>query len=201
MEQAINKANQGTLSYSDIELKHLSGKLEYVNEFIVAESVCELLDGGSRAIFGPKSSPAAAHASSICDAKEIPYIDTYMELDTESKSSNINFYPSLSILSQLVADVVNVSAWQDFTILYEAPHFIKRIAPLLEQKVSKGIITVQPLEVGTDFRKVLRKIKDLGGRSMNVIIDSSIEHLQEILEQVNCRHFNAYSTLIMGFFC
>lgn len=137
-------------------------------------------------IFGPKALASSAHASSICDAKEIPYIDTYLELDTESKSPNINFYPSLSVLSQLLIDVVNQSEWRDFTILYEAPHFIKRIAPLLEQRINQGIITIQPLEVSTNFRKVLRKIKDLGSRSLNIIIECSIEHLQEILEQVKC---------------
>lgn len=136
------------------------------------------------AIFGPKAPAPAAHASSICDAKEIPYIDTYMELDTETKSSNINFYPSLSAHSQLLLDVVNMSGWQDFTVLYEAPHYIKRVAPLLEQKVNQGLITVQPLEIGTNFRRFLRKVKDLGSRSMNILIECSIEHLSEILEQV-----------------
>lgn len=43
MEYAINKANEGTLKYSGIELKHFPGKIDYVNEFIVAESVCELM--------------------------------------------------------------------------------------------------------------------------------------------------------------
>lgn len=151
---------------------------------------------GSLAIFGPKSPAPSAHASSICDAKEIPYIDTYMELDTETKSPNINFYPNLNVLSQLLVDVVNISEWNDFTVLYEAPHFIKRIAPLLEQKVNQGIITVQPLEVGTNFRKVLRKIKDLGTRSLNIIIECSIEHLMEIMEQVKHFHFSIYIYLI-----
>lgn len=139
---------------------------------------------GSLAIFGPKSPASAAHASSICDAKEIPYIDTYMDLDSETKSSNINFYPSLDMLSQLLIAVVNDSNWQDFVILYEAPNYIKSIGPLLEQRANRGIITIQPLEVGTNFRKTLRRIKELGSRSQNIIIQCSIEHLREILEQV-----------------
>lgn len=107
-----------------------------------------------------------------------------MDLDSETKSSNINFYPSLDVLSQLLIDVVNNSNWQDFVILYEAPYYIKRIGPLLEQRANRGIITIQPLEVGTNFRKSLRKIKELGSRSQNIIIECSIEHLKEILEQV-----------------
>lgn len=209
LDYAINKANEGTLQYSGIELKHLSENIDYADEFAVAESVCVLMgvsgklmakailieywisvvdsfhsQGGSLAIFGPKSPASAAHASSICDAKEIPYIDIYMDLDSETKSSNINFYPNLDVLSQLLIDVLNNSNWQDFVILYEAPYYIKRIGPLLEQRANRGIITIQPLEVGTNFRKNLRKIKELGIRSQNIIIECSIEHLKEILEQV-----------------
>lgn len=134
------------------------------------------------AIIGPKSPSVSAHISSICDVKEIPYIDTYM--DIEAKSSNINLYPSQSTLSQLLSEVVNKSEWIDFTILYEAPFHIKYIAPILDDKSINRIVTVQPLHVGGNFRNVLRKIKDLGAKSENLIIACSIEHLNEILEQV-----------------
>lgn len=134
------------------------------------------------AIIGPKSPAVSAHIGSICDVKEIPYIDTYM--DVEAKSSNINLYPSQATLSQLLIEVVNKSKWIDFTILYEAPFHIKYIAPILDEKSINRVVTVQPLIVGESFRSVLRKIKDLGEKSTNLIIACSIEHLNEILEQV-----------------
>lgn len=142
------------------------------------------LQEGSLAIFGPKSPASAAHASSICDAKEIPYIDLYMDMDSEKKSSILNFYPSLDVLSQILIDVVHKLNWLDFVILYEAPYYIERVGRLLEQRANRGIITIQPLEVGTNFRKTLRRIKELGSRSDNIIIECSIEHLNDILEQV-----------------
>lgn len=136
------------------------------------------------AIIGPQSPPASAHIASICDAKEIPYIDTYMDLD--GKTSTINLYPSHETLSQLLIAVVNTYEWEDFTILYEAPHYIKRVAPLLEDHNNKpGIVIVQPLVVGegADNRRELQKTKDMKS-STNIIIECSIEHLPEILEQV-----------------
>lgn len=139
--------------------------------------------GRNLAIIGPKSPSVSAHISSICDAKEIPYIDTYM--DIEAKTSNVNLYPTQDTLSKLLIETVNRSEWIDFTILYEAPFYVKRIAPILEEKSFKGIITVQPLQVGSSFRNVLKKVKDMGSRSINIIIECSIEHLTEILEQVN----------------
>lgn len=108
-------------------------------------------------------------------------------MDIEAKTTTINLYPSQITLSQLLIDIVDEYQWTDFTILYEAPYYIKRIAPLLEYRNNRnGIITIQPIEVGTNFRPVLQKIKEMDDRSRNIIIESSIEHLTEILDQVRC---------------
>lgn len=140
------------------------------------------------AVIGPKSPVASAHIANMCDAKEIPFIDTYMDFD--SKTTTINLYPSQDTLSRLLIDVVNKYEWKDFTILYEAPFYVKRISPILLERNSKqGIITIQPLEVGTNFRGVLKNVKNLGDRSRNIIIESSIDHLFEIMEQVKCCFF------------
>lgn len=150
--------------------------------------VNEYLQGKANAIFAPKSPSASAHIASICDVKEIPYLDTYM--DIEAKTTTINLYPSQSTLTQLLIDIVNKYEWTDFTILYEAPLYVKHIAPLLEDRNNKqGIVTIQPIEVGTNFRPILQKIKDMEDRSKNIIIESSIENLLEILDQVNFAHF------------
>lgn len=140
------------------------------------------MKGINLAIFAPKSPQSSAHVANICDAKEIPYIDTYADIET--RSSKVNVYPSQEILSQMLIDVVNASEWQEFTILYEAPTYVKRVARLLEERNNRGFIAVQPLEVGSNFRNVLKRVKEMGSRSMNIIIECSIERLSEILEQV-----------------
>lgn len=102
------------------------------------------------------------------------------------KAANINLYPSEQDLSQLLIDVVDQYKWADLTILYEAPFYSRRIGRFLEDRNDKtGKVAIQPLEVGTDFRKTLQKIKDLEDQSKSVIIESSIEHLYEIMEQVD----------------
>lgn len=50
LDYAINKANQGILKDSGIELKQIPGIIDYANEFIVAESVCERLGVGEKFI-------------------------------------------------------------------------------------------------------------------------------------------------------
>lgn len=111
-------------------------------------------------------------------------------MDIEAKTTTINLYPSQETLSLLLMDIVDKYQWTDFTILYEAPYYVKRIARLLENRNDKnGIITIQPIEVGTNFRPVLQKIKKMDDRSRNIIIEASIEHLTEILDQVRYTFF------------
>lgn len=146
------------------------------------------MQSNNLAVIGPKSPLASAHIANMCDAKEIPFIDTYMDFD--AKKTTINLYPSQDTLSCLLIDIVNKYEWKDFTILYEAPFYIKRISPLMQERNNKfGIITIQPIEVGTSFHDTLKKVKELGDRSKNIIIESSIDHLFEIMEQVKCRPF------------
>lgn len=103
------------------------------------------------------------------------------------KASSINLYPREEDLTQLLIDVVDQYKWEHLTVLYEAPYYSKRIAKFLEYRNDKsGNIAVQPLEVGpkSDFRRILHKVKDLDQQSKNIIIESSIGHLEEILTQV-----------------
>lgn len=116
-------------------------------------------------------------------------------MDIEAKTSTVNVYPSQETLSQLLIDVVDKYGWQDFTILYEAPSYIARLARLLEDRNRKaGNVIVQPIEVGTSFRHVLQKIKDMDSRSTNILIESSVEHLGEIMDQVIYYFFGDIST-------
>lgn len=103
------------------------------------------------------------------------------------KAASINLYPSEKDLSQLLIDIVDQYGWAHLTILYEAPFYSKRIGRFLEDRNDKpGKIAIQPLEVGPDsnFRKELQTIKNLEDQSKNIIIESSVEHLYEIMEQV-----------------
>lgn len=108
-----------------------------------------------------------------------------MDKDIEAKTLTINLFPTQSTLTQMLIDVVNEYQWTDFTLLYEAPSYVKHVAALLEDRNNKqGIVTIQPIEVGKNCRPILQRIKDMEDRSKNIIIESSIENLSEILDQV-----------------
>lgn len=67
---------------------------------------------------GPLSNGAAAHVQNICDAKEMPLIETRYDPYTEQPV--INLHPHPSMLAKLYFDLVNSFGWDSFTIIYES---------------------------------------------------------------------------------
>lgn len=202
-QYAVKVVNENTLKDTDIRLSAEVREIEFGDEYGAAESLCELLEVMSEvvsfvdlkfsmsfsqlgvvSIFGPKSKSAASHTRNICDTKEIPYIDTYM--NPNGKTSEVNMYPSLDVLSQMIIDVVNASQWTDFTVLYESPIWLPRISALIEAyNIGENSVTVKRVDVGLDskdFRSILNEVKQLPAR--NILIESSVDALPEILKQV-----------------
>lgn len=133
------------------------------------------------AIFGPKSKATSTHASNICDAKEIPYIDTYF--DIQAKRSVVNLYPSHDTLGTLLMDIVGAWEWQGFAILYESPAWLSRISTLLEvHNNNDNRIYIYRLVLGQpEFRAVLNKVKV--SRVQRIVIQCSVDLLPEVMKQ------------------
>lgn len=89
------------------------------NSFQVSRTVCEMISTGVAAIFGPESSETATHVQSICDAKEIPHIETRWDPNQRSKLCSLNIYPHPASLSQALVDVVKAWKWKTFTVIYQ----------------------------------------------------------------------------------
>ena len=74
---------------------------------------------GVAAIFGPMSTLSSAHVQSICDALEIPHIETKWTTRENYDSYSINLFPDYRTLSQAYLDLLVQWGWNSFTILYE----------------------------------------------------------------------------------
>lgn len=62
---------------------------------------------------------AAKHAMSLCDAKELPFIDTRWDFGTQLPT--INLHPHPSQLAVVLKDLVTTLGWDScFTIIYES---------------------------------------------------------------------------------
>lgn len=138
-------------------------------------------------MIGPKSDSPGYHVMNLCDTKEIPYISTSLDKDSFQKSSVLNMYPSEESLIQVVASLVNASQWQQMTILYESPSWLRRVTKLLElNNIWGNRISVRNLDYTTnsEFRPTLQEVRDTD--DTNIILECSIEPLPVILKQVSC---------------
>ena len=63
--------------------------------------VCHLLKSGVDAIFGPESGTTSSTVQSICDAMEIPHIETRWDIVRKKRRSSINLMPSPKIISKV----------------------------------------------------------------------------------------------------
>lgn len=64
-------------------------------------AVCHLLRSGVAALFGPQSGTTSSHVQSICDAMEIPHIETRWDYRLKRDEYSVNLYPHPSALSKV----------------------------------------------------------------------------------------------------
>lgn len=145
-----------------------------------SEKVCELLDVGVAAIFGPQNIESSNHVQSMCDAMEIPHVSTTMEINSERLKA-INMYPHVTTLSMVFYHLIKDYKWKTYTILYDSSDSLIRMTPLLTYYGTTGYtVTVRRLE-GSNYRPVLRDVKK--SVEQNIILDCDIKILVEVLTQ------------------
>ena len=88
----------------------LSAQIEKIppqDSFHASKQVCHLLRSGVAALFGPESGTTSTHIQSICDAMEIPHIETRWDFVQRKEDYSINLYPNPKTISR-----VNISCSQ-----------------------------------------------------------------------------------------
>jgi len=63
--------------------------------------VCHLLRSGVAALFGPQSGTTSSHVQSICDAMEIPHIETRWDYRLRRDDYSVNLYPHPQDISKV----------------------------------------------------------------------------------------------------
>ncbi|XP_067617877.1 glutamate receptor ionotropic, kainate 2 isoform X2 [Eurosta solidaginis] len=180
-QMAITKANEN--SDGALELHGIAVSIEPGNAFETSKKLCKMLKQNLVAVFGPTTNMAAKHAMSICDAKELPFIDTRWDFGVQMPT--VNLYPHASKLTLVLKDLVIALEWSDtFTVIYETGEFLPLANELLQMYGTTGpTITVRryELDLNGDYRNVLRRIKNSGDYSFVVI--GSMETLPEFFKQ------------------
>lgn len=84
-------------------------------------SVCDQLALGVVAVFGPSHTSSVSAVQSICNALEVPHIQTrWKHPSVDNKDTfYINLYPEYSSISRAILDIVTFLKWKSVTIVYE----------------------------------------------------------------------------------
>ena len=146
--------------------------------------VCDLLEKGVMALFGPLGySPSSAHTQSICDALEIPHIETRWDFKLHRDDLSINLYPQPSVLSAAYVDLVKTWNWDKFAIVYENNEGIIRLQNFFKeaQRYSWKIKLYQ-FEQGKPYRDTFWEVNQADIK--NIILDVRRENLMMVLRHV-----------------
>ncbi|KAJ3649499.1 hypothetical protein Zmor_021239 [Zophobas morio] len=144
-------------------------------------ATCSLMKQGVAGILGPTLEHNFRTVQSICDDKDIPYLDVRWADDPGTPT--INFYPSQSALTRLYVDVIAAWGFGDFVVLYDNAQSLRRIMSFLETYDEKHKIVLRQLDQpdSGDYRPVLKEVKKTG--VMQMVLDCSVGILREVLIQ------------------
>ncbi|XP_023339114.1 glutamate receptor ionotropic, kainate 2 [Eurytemora carolleeae] len=163
----------------------LSAQIEKIpprDSFHASKRVCHLLKSGVAALFGPESGSTSSHVQSICDAMEIPHIETRWDFLIKRDDYSINLYPSPKQISMAYLSLVKVFGWKHFTILYEDSSGLMRLQELLKSPTETDIkIVVKQLNFQDGNKEILREVKQSG--EIHIVLDCSHLRVQSLLKE------------------
>ena len=77
------------------------------------------MEFGIQAIFGPSDPLLGAHIQSICEALDIPHVETRIDFEPTFKEFSINLHPSQEHMNHAFKDVMTFLNWTKVAIIYE----------------------------------------------------------------------------------
>ncbi|KAL0117231.1 hypothetical protein PUN28_010224 [Cardiocondyla obscurior] len=185
-KSSVKEVNKYRHRIEELSNVYLAPEMERIEEDTLEASskVCELLDMGVAAIFGPQEKIIAEHVQSICDTVEVPHITVRQDFNQlpELRGLSLNLYPHVNSLSRVYEQLVTEYKWKSFAILYDNIDSLIRMRLLLKRWNVQGDSAIMfQLGEGPNYRKGMQEIKS--SNIENIIIDCSIEILDEVLKQ------------------
>jgi len=96
--------------------------IQYVakdDSFHAAKKACQMINKGALAIFGPNDDRIGVHVQSVCDAVDIPHIESRMHSLTSGKEFSINLHPGAYAKAQSLRVLIQFLNWTQIAVIYE----------------------------------------------------------------------------------
>ncbi|KAI1298750.1 Glutamate receptor ionotropic, kainate 2 [Halotydeus destructor] len=151
------------------------------DSFHADKKVCGLLRNGVAAIFGPLGGATSMHVQSICDALEIPHVETRWDFQLHRDDLSINLYPRPAILARAYTDLVKAWGWRHFAIVYEDNEGVMRLQDFFkEAQIKDWKVTLYQFEPHQPYRDTFWKIKET--REINIVLDVKPDNIHRVLK-------------------
>ncbi|XP_050427756.1 glutamate receptor ionotropic, kainate 2-like isoform X3 [Adelges cooleyi] len=188
-ELAVQKVNIDP-ALSDVFLKAQIEVIDYSDSYKSSLKVCETLDSGVRAVFGPSHYESANVIQSMCEKMNVPRIETNWE-NTPIDQFDYYFspYPEPKILAKGYTAIVEDMDWLSFTLLYQRTQGLLKLQHLIQHYSAKtkpndkqaAAINIIQLPEDNNFRPILKDIKkSLEG---HIVLDCDTDLILPVLKQ------------------
>ncbi|XP_066157072.1 glutamate receptor ionotropic, kainate 2-like isoform X2 [Euwallacea fornicatus] len=167
--------------------------MQYVHindSFHASKKACSQVRNGVYAVFGPSDPLLGAHIHSICDALDIPHLETRVDLDSDFREFSINLYPAQHLLNKAFEDVMAFLNWTKVAIIYEEDYGLIKLRELVRVPQDTNLeIHLRQADPGS-YRTVLKEIKTK--EIQNIVIDTKPSNMQDFLMGILQLQMNDY---------
>ncbi|TRY83146.1 hypothetical protein DNTS_020658 [Danionella cerebrum] len=183
---AITSINRNRTLMPNTTLTYDIQRVNLFDSFEASRRVCDQLALGVAAVFGPSHSSSVSAVQSICNALEVPHIQTHWKHPSVDNKDNfyINLYPEYTSISRAILDIVVFFKWNSVTVLYEDGTGLMRMQELIKAP-SKNTLKIRIRQLpsgGGDSRPLLKEMKK--EKEFYVIFDCSYQVAAELLKQL-----------------
>ncbi|KAL2096616.1 hypothetical protein ACEWY4_008764 [Coilia grayii] len=183
---AVTNINRNRTLMPNTTLTYDIQRINLFDSFEASRRACDQLSLGVAAVFGPSHSSSVSAVQSICNALEVPHIQTrWKHPSIDNKDSfYINLFPDYVSISRAVLEIVQFYKWKQVTVVYEDATGLIRLQELIKAPSRYSIkIKIRQLPAGNkDARPLLKEMKK--GKEFYVIFDCSYHSSAYVLKQL-----------------
>eukprot|EP00092_Neocalanus_flemingeri_P003937 GFUD01004238.1.p1 GENE.GFUD01004238.1~~GFUD01004238.1.p1 ORF type:complete len:922 (+),score=208.49 GFUD01004238.1:310-3075(+) len=162
------------------------GRYPADDSFKASKKLCEIIQPGVSAVFGPTTEAACHHVQALSDTLHVPFMQSKYAYIFKRADFSISVHPHPSLLSKAFADFVRKSNWRSLIVLYETEDGLVKLQELLKlPKTFHGLkITLRQLTPDTlDYRPLLKEIKK--SEETRIVLDCDYDKIALILAQAD----------------
>uniref|UniRef100_A0A8D0AGB1 Glutamate receptor n=1 Tax=Sander lucioperca TaxID=283035 RepID=A0A8D0AGB1_SANLU len=160
---AVNNINRNKTLIPNTTLTYDIQRINLFDGFEASRRVCDQLALGVVAVFGPSHSSSVSAVQSICNALEVPHIQTrWKHPSVDNKDTFfINLYPEYTAIARAILDVVTFFKWRKLTVVYEDSTGLMRMQELIKAPAKFNLkIKIRQLTPGN--QDLLKQLSSMG---------------------------------------